>query len=103
MVIVSSITGERITSSSITVESDYLDRERRENALEEGYDVYPLREDSKGDIEKRIWQDQKMMEQLEAERTGGELQRTRVERSWPERESRGVWYPMQKKEIIVEL
>lgn len=88
---------------SVNVENDYLDRERRENALEAGFTVDPMPEFVGSDIERIIRRSDRLMTNLENERAGGSMMRERRERSWPEPNEFVPDVPAQKRIIRIEL
>ena len=77
-------------SISLPLQSDYLNREARENLLEQGFRVYPEREDYSSDIERILRKSDRDLSEAENKRAGGSMLIERKERFWPKRESENV-------------
>ena len=91
------------TFGSVRVDNDYFARERRENALEQGFAVYPEPEQVYSDVEHILRRSEKVMSQVENERAGGTLMRERRDRSWPEPNEFIPDFPRQKSIIRIQL
>jgi len=80
----------------VKIESDYFDRERRENAIEQGVYEEPMPELVSSDTEHIIRKSDKDMSEVENERAGGQMLQERIDRFWPERENLGVKFEESK-------
>jgi len=107
--IILGIIGGYQSNPGVSIVSDYFDREKRENLVEQGYEVHPVPEDTYSDVERIIRRSYKLMEQLENERTNklaSPLKEVReqgaIERGWPEPDY-DHFIPEEKKVTIIEL
>ena len=103
--IVHAIAGDLPGNTGIWIEDGYFARERDENLASQGYPV-PVKERYYSETERRMKKDNRMMEELEEERTNklaspfkNRREEGGVEKGWPQREGYGD--PSDRKVRIV--
>jgi len=102
------IIGEYASNPGVSIMPDYFDRERLENLREQGYPV-PVPEDTYSEYERTMKRSDKLMEQLENERTNPLAslnkevrEKAQIDRGWPQWDNDN-YIPEEKRVIEIQL